>query len=202
VRQDIEELKRYISWDKTLEKFGEPKNNKSQVVSVCFICAIEIEIKILSLKNRLRNKNKILCNKCAAKESWTDQKREKIQEKWKDPKFRASQSEIRKKAWKDPKFIPSVMTKYPEENLSYGDHDIRFVSHDDIMTLTIMVGMKCRKCGSGVRSYLDHLVIDKCDMDIQLAEIKIRVIESFIENVPESCEEARKLNQVDVILNS
>lgn len=101
MRSDIEALNSHFSHDLTVQKFGEPENNNSQLVCQCTgaDCDSVIYCTVIRLKARIKNAGGVYCNPCIGKRSWTNSKRAKIAALWKNPAYKMQISEARKKQW-------------------------------------------------------------------------------------------------------
>ena len=124
---DLETLKSVICWDDTVEKYGEPKNNKSIVIYKCK-CGSFFDVTIRQIKIKLKSSKS--CRSCSAKvsadkiwsnpeskikhldgclKSYTAERKAKIsessKEKWKDPAYRENQVQIKKNLWKQDQYI-------------------------------------------------------------------------------------------------
>lgn len=129
MRRDLEALKVFIVWDETIQKYGEPLNNKSVVIYKCDGCHSFFEATIRQIKGRLKSLPPYLCRSCSAKtasikiwsnpeykskhlngclNSYTSERRAKIAESskkhWQDPTYRENQVKMKKELWQQEKY--------------------------------------------------------------------------------------------------
>ena len=78
-------------------------------------------------------------------------------------------------------------------------HDVQALSRDDPTSLTIKVGIRCRRCGSTIRGSvqfssedLDRAVVDKFE----------EILVAFQARFEPSCEDARRMNIVRRVMLS
>jgi hypothetical protein len=101
------------------------------------------------------------------------------------------------------KNIVEVATRLVRERLSeWGDHEVRAVYLDDPATLSVAVGVRCRACGSAVRTSIPLHRIRTDPHDRVVAEELRRVVTAFMQRVPPSCEEARRMAVVRNVMES
>jgi very-short-patch-repair endonuclease len=109
MRKDISDILSHIDLDSTIKEFGEPKDNASKCVVKCAGCGSVHLTTIKLLKNRLSKKPGYFCNPCIGKMTWTQEKRDKIQNLWNDNVFRESERTKRKKRWENQSYKQKML---------------------------------------------------------------------------------------------
>lgn len=99
MRDDIKKLSKSINIEKTIEKFGQPVMNKSQVVAVCSICNSHKDIQIISLKLAYRIHNSYVCSSCGTKNSWTKERKQKETLRRNTNEYKEKISKMSKELW-------------------------------------------------------------------------------------------------------
>lgn len=106
---NINKIIQNILLTETVEKFGEPKGNRSKVVCACHECGLTSDTNVASLKRRLKKHGWFLCSQCVYKKTWTPERKLQIslsqKAKWKDIEYRQSRVESLRRLWEDAEYV-------------------------------------------------------------------------------------------------